>query len=85
MMIAKRLIERLEEEGYAWRAYSGRGMYGRQCVAVPLENLSELFQLGKALGRGAPEPKTDSLGLGIIAYWPWFEVTTTTVNAKDGQ
>lgn len=60
------------------QAYSGKGMFGEQCVGVALESTSELFYLGRAL-HGIPElqaPRVDSLGRGFIAYWPACKVKT---------
>lgn len=51
--------------------YTGRGMYGRKCVAIVIENRDQEFYLEQERRRrGLPEPTWDSMGLGAIAYWP---------------
>jgi hypothetical protein len=56
-------------------------MNGRVCLGTELENANQLFELGfemaKALyfdrdpsGSITPVPHIDSLGRGVIAYWP---------------
>lgn len=76
-MDGRSLAEALREAGYEPYPYSGRMMYGRRCVAVDLGSSGELFKLGYDLGvHGADEPgrpTTDSMGLGIVAYWPSSE------------
>lgn len=64
--------------------YSGRGMYGRQCVAVDTEDRStfevfadilEYSDLSDDLGSIAHalrNAKTDSLGRGQVLYFPKF-------------
>jgi hypothetical protein len=74
--------------------YSGRGMYGEQCVGIDLPGQRELYRFLIALGalmtedaswRDDPEPTadamdlanaaiTDSLGLGVILYFPGWTV-----------
>lgn len=56
--------------------YSGRGMYGKDCIGFYLESNSQLLSLGAALqtegvlddfvGRA----RLDSLGYGSIVYFP---------------
>lgn len=59
--------------------YSGRGMYGKVCVSFDLERAADLMSLGAAiLTEGGPDlldefrdrARTDSMGLGIVAYFP---------------
>jgi hypothetical protein len=63
-MDAKTLIEEIEETGRKVRSYSGRGMFGRQCVGVALDRYD--------YGSDLPDEgqRRDSLGLGEIVYWP---------------
>lgn len=76
------LKDAIEYAGYEWREYSGRGMYGRKCVGVTLSDASDLFALGAGLADYCdeeslpyfPNPTTDSMGRGIIAYWPRFGI-----------
>lgn len=86
---AKRAIDLLESIGEEPRAYSGRKMYGKQCVAVVPEE-RDAFSLGFDLANVAHEEtndpafldavaetfryvKTDSMGHGIVIYWPRIE------------
>jgi hypothetical protein len=71
------LVDALQEVGEP-RSYSGRGMDGASCLAIALDDHSELFRLGFACGElGSGEhvdsPHLDALGLGIVAYWPEYE------------
>ncbi len=61
------------------RSYSGRGMYGDTCVGVVLGDYANAWTLALAIADvnngdadlfGLPEPRTDSMGLGTILYWP---------------
>lgn len=61
------------------RSYSGRGMYGDTCVAVVLGDYSSTWTLALAIADanngnadlfGLPEPRSDSMGLGTVLYWP---------------
>lgn len=82
-MTGEELIEALENAGYTARSYSGRGMYGRNCIGVDLNHAGDLFRLGVDVGSalgllGAADvdlvaPRTDSMGMGIIAYWEWID------------
>ena len=82
-MEGKQLIDTLREAGHEPRSYSGRGMYGRNCVGVDLNHTGDLFRLGIEMGEASVStgavldslqaPRTDSMGRGIIAYWEWVE------------
>lgn len=79
-MVAFDLLESLGYEPYG--TYSGRGMYGKECLAVDVSQKDEhalMFEVGKAVGafnvpldvqRALRNPKTDSMGLDIVIYWP---------------
>ena len=77
---SKELIEALSQAGFDPCAYSGRGMFGKECVCVKGDDVSE-WEVAKALWRAnddneivdVPAPRTDSLGLGIVLYWPYYE------------
>lgn len=81
-------IRVLEALGYEPRAYSGRGMYGKRCVAIELTDQAELWKLAVDIGSTMEKvfsfswstitdirrpPKIDSMGRGIVAYWPSIE------------
>jgi hypothetical protein len=51
--------------------YSGRGMYGRNCVGVVCSNpLSLCMTLGKEGFDVDLIPRTDNMGLSTIVYFP---------------
>ena len=63
-------------------SYSGRAMYGKRCVSISGDSISE-WGLAIALASAAPhygvdvydipEPNTDSMGRSFIMYWPQIE------------
>lgn len=59
------LIVHLKLEGLDPQPYSGRGMYGRECVSVRIPQGEEPGDYN--LPRGW---RQDQLGLGLIVYWP---------------
>jgi hypothetical protein len=74
MIDAKALVDVLKDSGLSVRSYSGRGMYGSQCVGVSADSV---WSVAQAIGTAddidfedVPEPSTDILGLGMIIYWP---------------
>lgn len=72
------------------RSYSGRYMYGKDCFAIVTEDsawsiavraamyLAEYeddMESTEALGYIVNhEPRQDSMGLGVVYYWPGLEV-----------
>jgi len=78
------LLDQLESCGLitAPRPYSGRAMYGKQCVAVSGEETSE-WHLAIQMASWAssydiemldlPAPRTEQLGRSFIMYWPQYE------------
>ena len=62
--------------------YSGRGMNGRKCFGIELQEGDTAWELAMALGCEADSdgdwmltpPKVDSLGRNTIYYWPNVEV-----------
>lgn len=61
--------------------YSGRGMYGEECVGVSVNGDPKMFELGYEIGSNdgmfgqnlvaaLSNYRTDSLGRGTIIYWP---------------
>jgi len=75
-----KFLDALEQAGYEPRSYSGRGMFGKQCVSVSGDDVSA-WEVARALWYNnfdeddldVPEPRSDSLGLGIVLYWPSYE------------
>ena len=74
MELAEELVNTLKLAGFEPTSYSGRGMFGRQCVAV--SDVS-LWDLAKATGQlDVSQPYEDTLGRGKVFYWqymPWPE------------
>ena len=59
------------------RDYSGRGMYGRECLAITTPDTRfNLLELGISLGeQGVAYEEIhglrwDNMGLGMVYYWP---------------
>lgn len=54
--------------------YSGRAMFGDDCVGVILKDEGDLFTFARLLDDDLAEllgnPRWDSMGLREIAYWP---------------
>jgi hypothetical protein len=90
-------LEQILETGYfnfSIQKYSGRGM-GQQCLSITgdIDN-GTLMRLGFALaqtdafsGLGAielPHARTDSMGRGIVVYWPSIEMTGADVCQAEG-
>ncbi|CAN5951018.1 unnamed protein product [Sphagnum jensenii] len=80
----RKFIDVLEEAGYEPKSYSGRGMYGKQCVSVSgdREDGFSGWEIARALwfnnydgedDLDVPEPHQDSLGRGTVLYWPSYE------------
>ena len=87
IVLATEAIEVWEDDYSIRVAYSGRGMGGRSCLAVTLPSTGKLTEFMVALAvqltendraddalRLARLTRTDSMGLGIVAYWPGVEL-----------
>lgn len=80
-MDAQQLKKIINDAGYEARSYSGRGMYGKECVGVTCDNQVDLiFDMMDHASRNQIKElkgcKTDSMGRSIIVYWPnvaWSE------------
>lgn len=78
------LKDAIEHLGFEARPYSGRGMYGRTCTAMVVDNnaMRALTRLITTLyAENAMEDvdclleemgnvKIDNMGLGAVVYWP---------------
>lgn len=82
-MESKRLIEILEDAGCPVRRYSGRGMFGVQCVAFTLDDCNSLLGVvadivantddndeRRKINKIFRTALTDSMGLSTIVYFP---------------
>lgn len=76
--------ELLEDNGYETRSYSGRCMYGKECLAVTVGDIpNSVWEISKLLAEHntvcnengeeeIPEPKGlryDNMGLQYVIYW----------------
>lgn len=70
--------------------YSGRGMYGEICMGIVLDRMSndeEQEVIERIFELGLKGFRTDSMGLGVIYYWPnipGFEEETELEEHKYG-
>ena len=62
--------------------YSGRGMFGAQCLGIVCEDSEEIIR--NALGRGLPRGKVDSMGKRKIVYWPEIKAAMRSVGLLPG-
>lgn len=81
----EKLIFAIGDTDYEVQSYSGRGMYGKQCVGVSVprgELLRACMKIALALTEMdereladtiSDEAMSDSLGLGSILYFPFNE------------
>lgn len=87
-MDTQKLEEVIEDAGFETRHYSGRGMYGAECVAfetndpvgdvaeivASVEGTEEVYELVKAFKKS----KTDAMGLGTVIYFPTYKYAKAT-------
>lgn len=62
-MTTEELKKKLTDMDLRPRSYSGRGMYGRECVGASIDGHPGDYELPK-------DWRSDSLGKGFIVYWP---------------
>lgn len=55
--------------------YSGRGMYGQECVAIDTDYPNALIE--QAASRGVMGARVDRMGRGYVVYWPSIQATET--------
>lgn len=69
-----KIKERLEAAGIETREYSGRGMFGKTCLAAVADRQATVF--AKIGEKAIKTARTDSMGLDVVVYWPdvpWTE------------
>lgn len=92
-MDSKEFVEFIRDyTEYEPAKYSGRGMYGRQCVSITHDSPEDvILDILQAKAENAPEEVSqmidmlrgssqDSMGRSSVIYWPnvkWPEETTT--------
>jgi len=72
MTTNKKIIEEISEEvgGEVRYDYSGRGMFGRQCMGIVTGNPQLVIDLAKK-HRKLKQYCQDNMGLEYIIYWPY--------------
>ncbi len=61
-----------EAGGTVYRDYSGRGMFGANCVGIEGDKLAAILEAAGARGLGGA--CHDQLGKGWIVYWPHLQL-----------
>ena len=67
VQIAKIKAAALSYEGRYHNDYSGRGMFGQQCVSIYCDSYEVQDIVAEVGIKGA---RTDSMGKGAVIYWP---------------
>lgn len=75
-------------DGAELRSYSGRSMYGKQCLGIDMESMTDAFRFAlmvedDALCLAFSDPVFDNMGRGIIVYFPDVEVPEGFDNDED--
>lgn len=78
MELNRKIVEICQQNptDFEARNYSGRGMYGRECLGVVVSDSSKIFLLGAHLGEYAFDISDicfDRMGLRHIIYFPRLE------------
>lgn len=86
-LTVEQVMEAIKDAGLEPREYSGRGMYGKHCLGVDVERnmMPEAFEICVNLIKNGAETEAiaefgrgidyDSMGLGMIIYWPALTLT----------
>ena len=82
------LEQHLDDLGAEMRPYSGRGMFGKECLGIDLDDLADAFRLALLisdddLAAALMFPHFDSMGKGIILYFPDVEVPEGVTDEDD--
>jgi hypothetical protein len=87
----RQLVDILQSAGHEPYAYSGRGMYGKECVGVDLHcevlNFAadvieamaicgEADENGEMVAKALRNARSDSMGRGTVVYFPRFAATS---------
>ena len=68
----------MDIEGAELRSYSGRAMYGQECLGIDMDGMDDAFRFAlmvtdSELADALSSPRFDSMGMGIIVYFPNVE------------
>lgn len=71
----KELKDALDEAGIEHYEYSGRGMFGAQCIAANTsdDQTREAIVIAVHKVTGGLNFSEDSMGKGSVLYWRWAE------------
>ena len=75
-------------DGAELRSYSGRNMYGRSCLGIDMESMTDAFCFAlsvqdEELALLLDSPAFDNMGRGIIVYFPNVEAPEGIDNDED--
>jgi hypothetical protein len=75
-------------DGAELRSYSGRSMYGKQCLGIDMESMTDAFRFALMvedadLCWAFSNPVFDNMGRGIIVYFPNVEAPEGIDNDED--
>jgi hypothetical protein len=71
--VVRQTVEDLRDEGYSAEIdeyYCGRGMHGEGCYAIYTAERCDEAIIAAAAKLGLRGARVDSLGRGVIVYWP---------------
>lgn len=81
---AKQVAKAVLNYGLEARSYSGRGMYGAQCLGVDIGSWGEVMHITCALVAANVDVEDikelgermlyDNMGRGMIVYWPALKI-----------
>jgi hypothetical protein len=70
-------------------SYSGRCMYGEQCLGVTFSGWADAFNFAMLIGtcdealvEMLSHPSYDSMGRGIVVYWPRIAVPNSVIASE---
>jgi len=84
------LEEHVSDVGGEMCSYSGRAMYGEECLGIELDDTADAFRLALLisddnLAVALRSPKFDDMGKGIIVYFPDVEVPEGVTDEDDDE
>jgi hypothetical protein len=71
-----------DETTHGFRSYSGRGMFGKECAAFTTSDNFSRNTILKEMDELDIESRRDSMGLGVVFYWP--QVSMAEIKAAGG-
>ena len=75
-------------DGAELRSYSGRNMYGKECLGIDMESMTDAFRFALSVEDSdliykLSQPVFDNMGRGIIVYFPNVEAPEGIDNDED--